>query len=207
MHATWTPGWGARQQYFQILVHSKIRSSTPTISGKGRKYLYLHRFNYSRMTRSPVAACIKFSGYSPIKPCMEAGTLPKNKWPLIATVFFIWADLVFFPASSPLSSIRWVKECSDQKFLRAPKLVFWRCLSVSFGPFKHSFLSLPHLSQIGKPNSFKSKFAFIGVSQKTVCVKSPNSGGYQRQTFKVYNSKCRLFWDKGEGPDFHVFPY
>ena len=67
--------------------------------------------------------------------------------------FFDLSRLSLFPDSSPPSSIRWVwsaliKSFFCNKLFKAPKLVIWWCHSVSFGPFKHSFLPLPCLRQI-----------------------------------------------------------
>ena len=97
---------------------------------------------------------------------------------LALTVLDIFHFAVFylmFFISSPPPLNQMSIECSDKKFsfkklFRAPKLVIF-----------------PRLRQIGKPNSFKSKYAFSGAVQKNVTnsVKSPKGRGHQHQKSKT----------------------
>ena len=74
-------------------------------------------------------------------------------------------------------------------------LVSWKGFYFSFGSCKHSFLSLHHPRQIGKPNSHKKcKKSKRGRRSAPKIKKST--------TQNVDNFKIR----RGGGPDFHAFP-
>ena len=81
-------------------------------------------------------------------------------------------------------------------FWDSPPLLLWRCLWVSFRPFRHSFLPLLCLWYISKQHSFKSKYAFIGEAKKYTKKLKNSKRGISTKNQKVHNSKCRLFWNK-----------